>query len=204
MGIVWKTTELEEGGQYSDVKKVVGIVASLDEGSWGEDSQFGDKPFVETVLEEAQILEMRSAEMVAPPLTDDEFRFRVNQSSKKNSKWGLYLNAAESLGIELPDGLLGRRVTFALVAGGRGKFTFDCLVPVEVEELKAADPNDRVVQFLESTDQVKVFKRACLLDPVIAFNQELVDGITSGDIFGKFGYEIEDDGLHYVSKEAKY
>lgn len=196
--VVWKSSELKPGSDFSSIKKLIGTYEPLTKGSWGEESPYGDNPYEQINLCDVEILEM-DGDVPAPQLVDDKFSYRINLSERTGTKWDTFLKAAEELKLELPDGITGKRVISERVAVGKGRKATTVLVPVALVEVEQVDPIEKVRQLLASTNSVKVFKRACMLDPTIAKDEELLEKISSGSIFAELGAVVE--GETYMSAE---
>lgn len=181
MGIVWKSSELKESSDFKSILKLEATVESLSEGSWGEESKFGDSAYTQVNLEDVEILAMKE-DIVAPPLIDDKYSYRINQSERKTSKWEAFLQAAEALGLDLPGGLEGKRFVFDTVEGGSGKGKFIVLIPVAiVEEMDAINVEAKALSLMVNSSNEKSFLRACTLDAVVSKNSALMEVIKSGE-----------------------
>jgi len=192
MTVTWKSDELKPGSDFSNIKKLVGTFEPFTEGRWGEQSAYGDNPYVQVNLCNVQILEM-VGDVPPPELNEDKFAYRISPSERLNTKWDAFLKACENLKIELPDGIDGKRAILEQIPTGRGKRASTVLAPISLVEEVRVDPIGKVRELLANSTNVRIFKRACMLDPTINKDNKLVDKITSGAIFEELGIKVEGD-----------
>ena len=197
MPVIWRSEELKPGSDFSSIKKLVGTYEPFTEGAWGTDSAFynpkrGESPYIQVNLCDVEILEMEG-DVPAPQLVDDKFSYRINLSERTNTKWDTYLKACEALKLGLPDGVAGKRAIHERVAIGKGRRATTVLVPVALIVVKQVSPMEEVRQLFTSTNSVKVFKRACMLNPTIAKNDAILAKIADNSIFAELGAVIEGD-----------
>lgn len=186
--IIWSSKDMKEVGLKA-VTKVVGTIEAQPKfGTWDKG---GD--YIEFTLVDAEVIESESPVI----LKDDIFNFRVNYKPGKNSKWDKFIvKPFEKLGIELPGGLIGKRVTFERktisygeVKAGKEFGDFKAgdkiesteYTPVEIEG-GAADAKDYMAMALELANgkTEAQFKTAILTDATLRKVPEIKDGAKSG------------------------
>jgi len=204
--IIWKEEELKQAG-FKGIRQIVGEVVNYSVDSWKGESNFG-KPGIPRQYCQFDLIDC-VLEVCDDPnfvLKGDEYSFRVNLSSSKGSNWELFLVGARKAGIELPEGILNKRVRFVWKDNIRGNIKGGTLVPLEVVSGGSATttitPQDRALELLRANSSARSFKRAALLDNTISADKQLRESIESGKFIEEMAstgeITLHDNGEDYI------
>jgi len=203
MGL-WNPEAFKPTSDFANIQKIRGFVADISDGQYPEDSKFGAGKYFQVSLEEVEVLEMKGG-AEPPTFTDGKYSFRINQSDRENTMNYVFVVEATKLGVPLPDGLVGKYATFerVIVRAAKGKSSeVTVLVPTLLEGgIEETTPEKEVEKLIASTTDLKAFKRAAILNPIIS-KSPLLATINDGTIYASFGYEVDEATGTLTKKKA--
>lgn len=193
MGL-WNPEAFKPTSDYANIQKLRGLIVAIEDGQYPEDSKFGAGKYFQVSLEDVEVLEMKGG-ADAPTFNDGKYSFRVNQSERENTMNYAFVMEASKLGVPLPDGLVGKIAVFERIVArpAKGKSeAITVLAPVALEGgINETTPEQEVEKLLASTTDLKAFKRAALLNPIIS-KSKMLTAINDGSIYKTFGYEVDE------------
>ena len=200
----WNLDGFKPSAEFRNIIAIDGDVTAIDDimrpDKFKENAP--DKPAYEIHLENIDNIEMKGG-ADAPKLPDGTFKITFNKSAVEGSLHHAWVIAASKLTNDLPDGLVGKRIRFTkeVVRAARGQNQeWSVLVPSETLSDNNASIEDVIGLLLESSNKIKDFKRAFILDSRLNSNEELMKSLKDNSIFAKYGYVVGEDSESFAKK----